>query len=105
MSDNTIQGLRAELFSTLRALRDPEKPLDIAVAKAVVTVADAIIDSARVEIDMARATQMRAGSGFIPLSETPSMPKPAAAPVPADTPASGTTVEPIPGGRRITHRA
>lgn len=104
MSDNTIQGLRAELFSTLRALRDPEKPLDIAVAKAVVTVADAIIDSARVEIDMARATQMRAGSGFIPLSETPSMPKPAAAPVP-ETPASGTTVEPIPGGRRIIHRA
>jgi hypothetical protein len=67
---NTIDALREELFGTLRALRDKENPMDIERAKAVVNVADAIIDSAKVEVDYMRVTGAD-GTGFIPTNQTP----------------------------------
>lgn len=51
---NDISELRTHLFDTLKALRDPEKPMDIDRAKAVCEVSDQIISSAKVEVDFAR---------------------------------------------------
>jgi hypothetical protein len=67
---NTIEALREELFGTLRALRSAENPMDIERAKAVVNVADAIIDSAKVEVDYMKVTGAD-GTGFIPTHKSP----------------------------------
>jgi hypothetical protein len=40
---------------TIEQLNDPDKPMEIERAKAVATVAQTIINSAKVEVDMAKA--------------------------------------------------
>lgn len=62
---NDVTELRQELFETLRALKDKQAPMDIDRAKAVVDVAQAIINSAKVEVDHMKVAGS-AGSGFIP---------------------------------------
>lgn len=61
---NTIVDLRSELFATIRSLRDPANPMDIARAKAVAEVAGRIIESAKAETEAARAF----GRGVVPAS-------------------------------------
>lgn len=51
----TIDDLRSELFATLRALRDKENPMAIERAQAISGVAQTIINSAKVEVDMLEA--------------------------------------------------
>ena len=63
---NTINDLRTELFATLRALRDPTNPMDIERAKAIAGVANVVVASAKVEVDFAKVTGERAGTGFLP---------------------------------------
>lgn len=53
---NDITALRSRLFETLDALKDKENPMEIDRAKAVVDVAQVIINSAKVEVDYARTT-------------------------------------------------
>ena len=48
---NKISDLRNHLFETLEALKDDEKPMDLARAKAISEVAQTIINSAKVEIE------------------------------------------------------
>lgn len=55
MAKNKISDLRDHLFETLEALKDPDKPMEIERAKAISDVAQTIINSAKVEVDMARA--------------------------------------------------
>lgn len=98
--NNTITTLRAELFSTLRAIRDPKNPLPTEAARAVVQVAAVIIDSARVEVEFCKATGVDMASGFIPANHTPSNNPPESLPEPPPS----TTVEAVPGGRIITHK-
>ena len=75
---NTIDTLRDELFATLRALRDPANPMDIERARAVSDVAQTIINSAKVEVDHARITGQKSGSGFLPADRpAPATPAPA----------------------------
>ena len=75
--ENNIKELRDELFATLRALRDPEKPMDIERAKAIADVAKVVIDSAKVEVDFMRVTGEAYGSGFIPAErQLPAGPQP-----------------------------
>lgn len=62
---NDINELREHLFATLRGVRDKENPMDIDRAKAVVLVAGALIDTARVEVDYVRVTGDAGGSTFI----------------------------------------
>lgn len=69
---NKITDLRDHLFETLEALRDEEKPMEIARAKAVADVAKAIIDSAKVEVAYLKTTGGLSGTGFIP--EEPEVP-------------------------------
>ncbi|HXC39850.1 MAG TPA: hypothetical protein VN667_12985 [Burkholderiales bacterium] len=69
---DTITELRKHLFDTLRSLGDKDNPMDIKRAMAVANVANAIIHSAKVEVDHMRLTG-GTGSGFIPES-TPALP-------------------------------
>ena len=64
---NKIQDLRDHLFATLEQLRDEEKPMDLARAKAIADVAQVIVNSATVEVRFMHATGSK-GSNFIPLS-------------------------------------
>ena len=69
MSTKNVRDLRAVLFDTLAELRDPDKPMEIERAKAVVEVAQAIINSAKVEVDFAKATGTHTGSGFLRIAD------------------------------------
>lgn len=66
---NDITTLRDRLFETLDALKDKENPMEIERAKAVSDIAQVIINSAKVEVDYARATGSTV-SGFIGQSES-----------------------------------
>lgn len=61
---NKIEDLRNHLFATLEDLRDKEQPLDIERAKAIATVAQVIVDSAKAENAFLEITGST-GSGFI----------------------------------------
>lgn len=66
---HTIDDLRAELFDTLKRLKDKDAPLDVARARAVVDVASVIVDTAKVEVAMMEASGS-GGTGFIPDRES-----------------------------------
>jgi hypothetical protein len=74
--DKTVEDLRQHLFETLVALKDKENPMDLARAKAVSDVAQVIINSAKVEVEYAKATGA-VGSAFLemaPIKGPPSEP-------------------------------
>lgn len=66
MKNDDISSLRAELFATIRAVRDKENPLEVARARVVADLASQIIDSARVEVEFIAATGTSQHTGFIP---------------------------------------
>jgi len=47
---NTLDDLRNHLFETIEALKDDEKPMDVARANAICNVSRSLIDSAKVEL-------------------------------------------------------
>lgn len=51
MAKNKMSDLRDHLFETIEALKDPDKPMDVARAKAVSDVAQTIINAAKVELE------------------------------------------------------
>ncbi|MDA8138007.1 MAG: hypothetical protein M0036_05065 [Desulfobacteraceae bacterium] len=63
---NKIEDLRNHLFATIEALLDEENPMDVVRAKAISNAAQAIINSAKVEVDFLKVTGGMEGSGFIP---------------------------------------
>lgn len=63
---NKIGDLRNHLFETIEQLKDPEKPMDLARGKAISEVAQTIIESAKVEVDMVKATGAITASEFFP---------------------------------------
>lgn len=67
MSTNNIESLREHLFATLAALNDKEKPMEIERAKAISEVAQTIINSAKVEVEFAKATGAT-GSNFLDMA-------------------------------------
>lgn len=64
---NKIEDLRNHLFATLEDLRDKDKPMDLDRARAVASVAQVIVDSARVEVEFVKVTGERVASGFLPV--------------------------------------
>lgn len=63
---NKIEDLRDHLFATLEALQDEERPMEIQRAKAIATVAQVIVNSAKVEVEYLRAVGASSiGSDFI----------------------------------------
>ena len=70
MAKNKINDLRDHLFETLEALKDPEKPMDLERAKVISEVAQTIINSAKVEVDLVKAVSgSSAGGAFFNLPD------------------------------------
>ncbi len=63
MAKNKIDDLRNHLFETIEALKDSDNPMDLARAKAVCQVAQTLINSAKVEVELVKAM-----SGTVPRS-------------------------------------
>lgn len=69
MAKNNIEGLREHLFAELEDLRNPDKKLDKDRTRAMVEIAQTIINSVKAETNFFNAVGVQRGSGFIP--ETP----------------------------------
>lgn len=68
MAKNKINDLRDHLFETLEGLKD--KSMDLDRARAISEVAQVIINSAKVEVDLVKAVSgSAAGSAFFNLPE------------------------------------
>jgi hypothetical protein len=63
---NKIDDLRNHLFETLEALKDDEKPMDLARARAVADVAKVIVESAKVEVAFLKVTGAVRSTDFLP---------------------------------------
>jgi hypothetical protein len=63
---NKMVDLRDHLFATLEALRDDDKPMELARAKAIADVARVLVDSAKVEVDFIEATGAIRSTDFLP---------------------------------------
>lgn len=84
---NKISDLRNHLFETLEALKDDEKPMDIARAKAISDVASVIIASAKVEIEFMEVTGEMESTEFFDMIRSED--RLGAVPRPLGLPASG----------------
>jgi hypothetical protein len=62
---NRMEDLRNHLFAALEGLADPEKPMEIARAKAISEVAQTLIESAKVEVKFLELAGGKARSRFI----------------------------------------
>jgi len=72
-----MQELRGHLFDTLRRVKSKEDPMELDRAKAVVDVAQALINTAKVEVDFIKATGASDGSGFLKAPDhSPALPPP-----------------------------
>lgn len=70
----TIDDLREHLFATLKALRDPDNPMDLQRAKTIAEVAQVAINSAKVEVEAMKVTDGAIASGFLERLEAPKAP-------------------------------
>lgn len=70
MTDKTIASLREELFAQLADLADPTKKIDVERARLRLGVANAIIATARVEVEFAAVMK---GSMEVPFIEGQTM--------------------------------
>lgn len=67
---NKITDLRNHLFEVIESLKDKDSDMTIEKAMAIKDIAQVIVNSAKVEVDFAKATgSVSNGSGFIPLEE------------------------------------
>jgi hypothetical protein len=73
LAKNKLSDLRDHLFETLEALKDPDKPMDIARAKAIAGVAQTIINSATVEVKALDAYGQMGQSDFF--EKKPALPE------------------------------
>ncbi len=71
---NKIEDLRNHLFETIEGLKDGT--LELERAKAISDTAQVIINSAKVEVDLLKATSGSRHSGFFPADEEEGAPKP-----------------------------
>lgn len=70
---NKMEDLRNHLFATIESLSDDEKLMDLDRAKTISDVAQTLINTAKVEVDLIKATGQQRDSGFI-TSEKPALP-------------------------------
>ena len=64
MPKNKMTDLRNHLFEVMEALKDGEKPMDLDRAKAIVDVASALIESAKVEVKFLEAIDSSEATEF-----------------------------------------
>jgi hypothetical protein len=61
---NTMTDLRNHLFEVMEALKDKEKPMELARAKAVCEAAQVLVDSAKVEVQFLNAIDASEATEF-----------------------------------------
>ena len=66
-----IKGLRDALFDTLEKLNDKDNPLDLDRARTICSVATAITNTAKVEVQFMKETGAALESEFIASDEKP----------------------------------
>lgn len=66
---NKIDDLRNHLFETLEALKDDEKPMELARARAIAEVAKVLVESAKVEVSFLKTTGALKSTDFLPSEE------------------------------------
>lgn len=72
MAKNKLTDLRNHLFETIEGLMDAEKPMDVKRATAVANVAQAIISSAKLEVQYLKMRgQEQEGSTFLEAAPAP----------------------------------
>lgn len=74
---HNIDDLRKHLFETIEALKAKDKPMEVERAKAISDVAQTIINSAKVEVEVMRLRD-GSGTGFVPereVTQIPGMPR------------------------------
>ncbi len=65
---NKLGDLRNHLFAALEGLADTEKPLDIERARAIADVAQTVINSAKLELEVLKVYDGRMrGTDFVPV--------------------------------------
>jgi hypothetical protein len=69
MPKNKIEDLRNHLFATIESLLDQDQPMDTERARVVAEVANAVINSAKVEVSYMKLTGTN-GTNFIPDDKT-----------------------------------
>ncbi len=67
---NDVTALRKHLFDAIEGVKN--KTMSIEQAKAIAAISQTVINSAKVEVDYAKATSGKATSGFLP--EKPAVP-------------------------------
>lgn len=63
---NDITELRQHLFDTIKAVKDPQAPLDVPRARVIAELSQVLINSAKVEVEFIRAVGQNVGTGFVP---------------------------------------
>jgi hypothetical protein len=66
---NTLTDLHNHLFETLEALKDSDKPMPIDRAKAIVEVAQVLVNAAKVEVAFYDAVGGETATGFFGLHQ------------------------------------
>lgn len=69
-----IDDLRSRLFGVLDTLTDPNKPVDVERTRAVVSIAEQIIDSAKVQVDYLRVVGEGTAGFLEPRKPAPALP-------------------------------
>ncbi len=68
----SMDDLRDHLDHLMKRLRDDsDTALDLDRAKLLIEAGQAVINSAKVEVDFMRVTGQMSGTGFIPVAEQP----------------------------------
>jgi hypothetical protein len=75
MAKNKISDLRDHLFAALEGLSDEKNPMDIERAKAIALVSQTVINTAKLEVDMVKATDRLTASTFFQMAEHLPAPK------------------------------
>lgn len=74
MPRNKMDDLRNHLFETLESLKDEDKPMELARAKAIADVAKVLVESAKVEVNFLKVTGALRSTDFLPMSDDEKIP-------------------------------
>lgn len=69
MAKNKMADLNDHLFAALEGLSDTENPMDLERARAIATVAQTIINGAKVQVDAARTFKRQTPGEFFGMPE------------------------------------
>ena len=63
---NKIEDLRNHVFETIELLLDEDSTMDVSKARAIASLAQVVVNSAKIEVDFIKATSVNRSTGFFP---------------------------------------